>query len=479
MDPLVSWFESQGGTFDKSALVFTDIPDHGRGAIALRDLPEGHTLFSIPRDVTLSSRTSTLPSLLGTSHWRNFGLAEGWAGIMLCMMWEEAQGTSSKWSCYLASLPTSFDTPMFWNEADLEELEGTAVVEKIGKEQAEKDYREKVVPALQSRLDLFVPEQIPKYYSLENYHLMGSRVLSRSFHVEKWESEESAEGHDHDTAMDIDEEKAPVPSTAAEAGPPEVEEADGSSDDDESDGEDPADVAMVPMADMLNAKYGCENAKLFYEERELLMTTTKPISKGEQIWNTYGDPPNSDLLRRYGHVDLVPLHDGGLGNPADVVEVRADLAVSAAAKISHGSSDSYAERVDWWLEEGGDDVFIIETNHRLPDELISFIRLLLLPSAEWDKVKVKSKLPKPKGDDHILPVAAEVLQSRLAEYKTTIEDDEQILSARDTRHNLRNATVVRLGEKKILQGTLNSVKDRLKSTSTSKTKEGKKRKAED
>jgi hypothetical protein len=76
------------------------------------------------------------------------------------------------------------------------------------------------------------------------------------------------------------------------------------------------------------------------------MVTTRSIRQGEQIvslflygsqpihgflahnldqWNTYGDPPNSDLLRRYGHVDQVPLADGGLGNPADIVEIRADL----------------------------------------------------------------------------------------------------------------------------------------------------------
>ena len=73
-------------------------------------------------------------------------------------------------------------------------------------------------------------------------------------------------------------------------------------------------------------------------------------------WNTYGDPPNSVLLRRYGHVDLVPLPEGGTGNPGDIVEIRADLVVaSVSERHSGGSSASSAERVDWWLEEGGDE----------------------------------------------------------------------------------------------------------------------------
>ena len=70
-------------------------------------------------------------------------------------------------------------------------------------------------------------------------------------------------------------------------------------------------------------------------------------------WNTYGDPPNSDLLRRYGHIDLLPLEGSGLGNPADIVEVRADLVVKAlGTKVSE---QDVQERIDWWLEEGGDE----------------------------------------------------------------------------------------------------------------------------
>jgi N-lysine methyltransferase SETD6 len=56
------------------------------------------------------------------------------------------------------------------------------------------------------------------------------------------------------------------------------------------------------------------------------------------------------LLRRYGHVDQVPLPDGSLGNPADIVEIRADLVVKSITQ------DLGSERVDWWLEQGGDEL---------------------------------------------------------------------------------------------------------------------------
>jgi len=47
------------------------------------------------------------------------------------------------------------------------------------------------------------------------------------------------------------------------------------------------------------------------------MRSIKPISKGEQIYNTYGNLPNSDLLRRYGYV--LP------GSKDDVVEIQWQL----------------------------------------------------------------------------------------------------------------------------------------------------------
>lgn len=34
--------------------------------------------------------------------WKKAKLHEGWAGLILCMMWEAAQGSSSKWTGYFS-----------------------------------------------------------------------------------------------------------------------------------------------------------------------------------------------------------------------------------------------------------------------------------------------------------------------------------------------------------------------------------------
>lgn len=102
---------------------------------------------------------------------------------------------------------------------------------------------------------------------------MGSRILSRSFIVEGWKKPEDDDDEDNDdddlgtnvsleNVMDIDE----PPTDLHELEEAEVEAnqslqqfAEDDSDSENEDTEDPGDVAMVPMADMLNARYQSEN----------------------------------------------------------------------------------------------------------------------------------------------------------------------------------------------------------------------------
>ena len=70
---------------------------------------------------------------------------------------------------------------------------------------------------------------------------------------------------------------------------------------------------------MLNHKTGFNNARLFYETDSLQMKAIKDIKQGEQIYNTYGDLCNSDLLRKYGFTDEK--------NEFDLVELDGPLIV--------------------------------------------------------------------------------------------------------------------------------------------------------
>lgn len=63
--------------------------------------------------------------------------------------------------------------------------------------------------------------------------------------------------------------------------------------------------------------------------------------------NTYANPPNSDLLRRYGHIDEPNEHD--------VVEILGDLIVETVCAAVEGVATLKAQKVDWSLEMGMDE----------------------------------------------------------------------------------------------------------------------------
>ena len=88
-------------------------------------------------------------------------------------------------------------------------------------------------------------------------------------------------------------------------------------------------------------------------------------------FNTYDSPPNSELLRKYGHVDVFPLEPDVLkrfkpedigswpyGNPGDEVEINGQEVVKAAltvrAEFTSGkmSENEAKERVEEWLNNG-------------------------------------------------------------------------------------------------------------------------------
>jgi N-lysine methyltransferase SETD6 len=87
------------------------------------------------------------------------------------------------------------------------------------------------------------------------------------------------------------------------------------------------------------------------------MVATQDIKAGDQIWNTYGDLPNSHLLRRYGYVDIIPCsrddHLFPFENPADEVEIRADLVMDICVPAAQG--DERVSKIDTWISLGGEE----------------------------------------------------------------------------------------------------------------------------
>jgi len=148
-----------------------------------------------------------------------------WTSLILVMMYEHLQGDASRWKPYLDVLPRTFDTPIFWSDAELKELEGTCLsVDKIGKQQSDEMLRSRVVPVVEQNSKIFYPEGTTELTSqelLDLAHRMGSTIMSYAFDLDNKDEESDNEEDGW------------------------VEDRDGITP-----------LGMVPMADILNANAG-------------------------------------------------------------------------------------------------------------------------------------------------------------------------------------------------------------------------------
>lgn len=289
--------------------------------VARTDILDGEELFAIPRDFVLTVQNSKLKDLIS----QDLDELGPWLSLMVVMIYEYLRGEASSWSAYFKVLPVNFDTLMFWSDPELAELQGSAIVDKIGKQSAEESILEMVAPIVRANPSLFPPIGGLSSYDgdagsqaiLHLSHRMGSLIMAYAFDIEKSEDEE---GDGEDGYVTDEEEQLPK--------------------------------GMVPLADLLNADGDRNNvsshffnsppslrcrdgrlrfsfvfffpqARLFQEEGFLVMKAIKPINAGDEIFNDYGQIPRSDLLRRYGYVT-----DNYA--PYDVVELSLDLVCQAA-----------------------------------------------------------------------------------------------------------------------------------------------------
>ncbi|KAG0259965.1 hypothetical protein BG011_002241 [Mortierella polycephala] len=429
----LAWLEANGATVSKSI----ELQDYsaegaGRGVVAVADINKDEELFSIPRPLLLSPETSALAQKIDLT------TLEGWNPLMMCMIYEYCRGSESHWKPYFDILPEEFSTPMFWSNEELEELAGTGIIDKIGREEAEAVFKEMLWPLISANLEVFSAQGKDEAAFMKIFHRMGSLIMAYAFH-------DTLPGKDEDEDMDDDE--------------------------DEEEEEEKVNVSMVPMADMLNHRTGHNNARLFHEKDCLRMVAIKPIKNGQQIYNTYGDLCNAGkaldsrtvasdlnrtvqrqhLLRKYGFVD-VP-------NPHNIAEISGE---SVLAKFTTADEEGEDEKVEWLLEhEGLEDFFILETDGDIPEDLVGCAKILMMPIQEFKKTVLEAKkLPNTKLTVEVQKLLRELLEARLAEYTTTAKEDKALLKqTQDTLSvNKRNAVLVRSEEREIIQSVLDQVK---------------------
>ncbi|KAK0337588.1 Ribosomal lysine N-methyltransferase 4 [Friedmanniomyces endolithicus] len=380
----VAWLQRHG-----TVIELADLRRHGagRGVLAKEDIAEDEELFAVPRSSILTISTSNLPAEVKTQ------LDEPWLGLIAAMVYEYQRSSESMWEPYFAVLPVDFDTPMFWSDDELNQLRGSALVDKIGKPTADRTFREQVIPMIRQHATAFHVDGMSDDDLVSLCHRMGSTIMAYAFDLEKPSTTDS---HDQEDGWEEDEEESESMSKG-----------------------------MIPLADMLNADANRNNAKLYYEEDKVVMKSIRAIKAAEEIFNDYGPLPTADVLRRYGYVT---------SNYAqyDVVEVSLQL-IKDVAKEHMKMSDEDLEHRTRYLddEEVLDDCYDIsrscnEDTKPFSDELCILLSALALPAIEFENLQRKRKLPRPALEPSSAGLLSAVLHKRQGLYKGTTNQDNGV-----------------------------------------------------
>lgn len=191
------------------------------------------------------------------------------------------------------------------------------------------------------------------------------------------------------------------------------------------------------------------------------MRSIKPITRGEEIFNDYGQLPRSDLLRRYGYVtdNYAPYDVAEISTQSLLVILASEQPLPTGGTLQPLSREEMEKRIHLAQREG-----IYEDSYDLahpgpdgrgvPDELLALVYILLLDEENFAALETsQASLPSRSklATGLVGQVLTKMIQSRKEEYATSIEADQALLHAGNLSERSRMATQVRLGEKLVLE----------------------------
>ncbi|XP_044111971.1 N-lysine methyltransferase SETD6 [Neovison vison] len=420
----LSWCRQVGLELSPKVAVSRQGTVAGYGMVARESVRPGELLFAVPRAALLSQHTCSIGGLLE----RERGALQsqsGWVPLLLALL-HELQAPASPWSPYFALWPElgRLEHPMFWPEEERRRLlQGTGVPEAVEKDLANirSEYYSIVLPFMETHPDLFSP----RVRSLELYRQLVALVMAYSFQ-EPLEEEE--------------------------------------------DEKEPNSPLMVPAADILN-HLANHNANLEYSPNCLRMVATQPIPEGHEIFNTYGQMANWQLIHMYGFVEPYP----------DNTDDTADIQMVTVREAALQGTKTEAERLllyERWdflckLEMVGEEgAFVIGREEILTEEeLTTTLKVLCMSPEEFREFKDQDGWEDNKREEDSLTITnipklraswRQLLRDSvlltLQNYATDLKSEQDLLGNKEVYTKLswreQQALQVRYGQKMILHQLL-------------------------
>ncbi|XP_053304411.1 N-lysine methyltransferase SETD6 isoform X2 [Spea bombifrons] len=278
------------------------------------------------------------------NYWKETVLdsTSGWVPLLLALMYEATDSTSP-WAPYFGLWPelNPPDLPMFWSEDERRQLlQGTGVAEAVEKDlrNIEREYDSVVLPFIRRHPETFCAEK----HSLDLYKRLVAFVMAYSF-------QEPLEG-DEDSENDVH--------------PP----------------------MMVPVADLLN-HVAQHNAQLEFTPECLRMTTTRPVQAGQELFNTYGQMANWQLLHMYGFSEEHPQ------NSNETADIQMKTLREAALQVAGSEAERCRVNERWeflrLIEMVGEDrAFVFGSKEVMTEEELQMcLKVLCMTAEEFEEFK--------------------------------------------------------------------------------------------
>jgi len=199
------------------------------------------------------------------------------------------------------------------------------------------------------------------------------------------------------------------------------------------------DYALVPLGDLLNHKPDAGYPGLDASGQYLEVNATQDYAKGDQVFMSYGNKSNSELLGSYGFILENNPHEAALIN----FQLRAsNVAISIAEPLLKKVDPNYG-------------TLRLVANHR-PDALLRAFRIANIEFKDLEHTNdlLEGKPVSLVNELRAYRGAIAALTNLHNSYTTSVDEDTQLIESGTLTGNRRIAVIIRKSEKLILQNTV-------------------------
>ncbi|DBA97673.1 TPA: hypothetical protein ACH3X3_012565 [Trebouxia sp. C0006] len=447
LDGLEAWMHNNGIVWSPSTVTLCG-GTNGEvdfAVIAARDVAEHDTLCEIPKEAVLSVRNSAIADLIEEEQ------LGGGLGLILCIMYEVKIGARSKWHAYLQSLPLREYLPLFWQEGELALLQGTELAGKADADRTltQEDWETNILPLIHDarcpmlnqagmNLDLFrvaASWVASRAFGVDNYHGMAMVPFADLFNhkaavvqlgggyfvedvcfedQDSSSQEEEEEDEEEGVEAEDEEEDEEVEDEVDQSGQSQEEDENGVTQNvvqpmtlETDTGGAPTRGAMLHPSVQQDPKLRLEIGICGVTKPDgtevLEIVAASDLKAGQEIFNTYGEHGNAELVNKYGFA----LAD----NPFDCVKLDKTSLVGIATK--HMGNDVCQQRCTFlsdqsYLLEEDLEPFEVLPKGKIGPSLVMALRVLFASEEDFSHWhNLEDAMPGPAEDATAAAAATE------------------------------------------------------------------------